>query len=205
MSFRLIHARRVPFGLAAAGGMLFLAAGAAHAATGGGDIGAGYEIPTEHVTISQGQPQCATFHADANDPTTHTLPMTSGGSFGLSTKTGGGTATLTITDAWYAGPGGTYSNATCGTAASVSGTLAVSYAGWTCTSGTGTYSRTGNTAYSLSGTVTCDNTSTMTVESTAVTVTFSGSQDLCGGTGQPTCNNTNAGSNISGTYSWSTP
>jgi len=87
----------------------------------------------------------------------------------------------------------------------VSGSLAVSYVGWTCTSGTGTYSRTSNTVYSMSGTVTCDNTSTMTVESTAVTVTFSGYQDLCGGTGQPTCNNVNAGSNISGTYGWSTP
>jgi len=87
----------------------------------------------------------------------------------------------------------------------VSGSLAVSYVGWTCTSGTGTYSRTSNTFYSLSGTVTCDNTSTMTVESTAVTVTFSGYQDLCGGTGQPTCNNVNAGTNISGTYTWSTP
>lgn len=198
------YARKIPFGLAAACGMLMLAAGAAHAATGGGDIEDGYEIPPENVTISQGLPQCATFHASSNDPTTHVLPMTNG-DFGLSTKTGGGTATLTITTAWYAGPSGTKSNATCATPASVTGSLAVSYVGWSCTSGTGTYSRTNTTVYSLSGTVTCDNTSTMAVESTAVTVTFTGDQVLCGGTGQPTCNHVNAGTNINGGYTWSTP
>jgi len=203
MSSRLHHARKIPFGLGAGGVMLLLNVGTAHAAAGGGNIGGGYEIPSSNVTISQGQPQCATFHASANDPTTHVLPMTNG-SFGLSTKTGGGTATFTRTSAWYAGPTGTTTSANCGTAGSVTGTLSVSYAGWSCTSGTGTYTRTNNTAYTLTGTVTCDNTSTQTVESTAVTVTFTGTQVLCGGTGQPTCNNVNAGSNISGSYTWST-
>ncbi len=204
MHSRLRHPRNVSLGLAVAGVMLLLNAGTAYAATGSGSIGNGYEVPSSNVTISQGLPQCATFHASSSDPTTHVLPMTNG-NFGLSTKTGGGTATFTITQAWYAGPPGTFSDATCSTAASVPGSLAVSYSGWSCTSGSGTYSRTSNTIYSLAGTVTCDNTSTMTVESTPVTVTFTGHQDLCGGTGQPTCNDPNAGSNLSGSYSWSTP
>ncbi|MFN2638144.1 MAG: hypothetical protein ABR585_14080, partial [Gemmatimonadaceae bacterium] len=65
-----------------------------------------------NVTISQGPAQCATFHASSSDPTTHVLPMTNG-DFGLNTKTGGGTATFTITQTWYAGPPGTFSSATC--------------------------------------------------------------------------------------------
>ena len=202
MYSRLRPARKIPFGLAVAGVIILLNAATAYAGSGGGDIGAGYEIPSSNVTVSQGLPQCATFHASSNDPTIHTLPMTNG-DFGLNSKTGGGTATFTITNAWYAGPPGTFTSATCSTAGSVSGTLAVTYSGWTCTSGTGTYSRSSNTVYSLTGTVTCDNTSTMTVETTQVTVTFSGDQVLCGAT--PTCNHVDAGTNISGEYSWSTP
>jgi hypothetical protein len=206
LSSRRGRGRRITFVLAAASGILLLSAGTSYAASGNGNIGAGYEIPSERVTLSGGGVQCATFHRingnNQSDPTIHKLPMT--GNFGLVSKTGGGTATFTITNDWYAGPGGTYTSNTCATLGSVPGTLSVSYVGWTCASGSATYSRVGTT-YSLTGTVVCDNTSTGTVETTPITVTFTGSQTLCGGAGQPICNNVNAGTNISGTYSWSTP
>lgn len=191
--------------------MLMLSAGTAYAANGNGALGAGYEIPSERVTLSGGGGQCATFHKingnNQSDPTIHTLPMVSGGSntFGLATKNGGGTATFTINNDWYAGPGGTYTSNTCTTLGSVEGTLSMSYVGWSCATDTSAdYSRVNFTTYSLTGTVVCDNTSTGTVETTAITFTVSGTQVLCGGTGQPTCNNVNAGTNITGNYTWST-
>ena len=201
--------QKIPFGMAAASLMLMLSAGTAYGATGSGSIGAvAYEIPSERVTLSSGQVQCATFHRlNANgqvDATIHKLPMTSG-SFGLLTKTGGGTATFTINNDWYAGPPGTFTSNTCATAGSPVGTLSVSYVGWSCASDTSAdYTRSSNETYSLVGTVVCDNTSTTTVETTAITLTFSGTQVLCGGTGQPTCDHVDAGTNIQGTYAWST-
>lgn len=209
MSSRLGHGKKMSVGLAATTVMLMMSGGTAHAATGSGSIGAiAYEIPSERVTLSGGQVQCATFHRlnaqGQDDPTIHSLPMTSG-NFGLITKTGGGTATFTINNDWYAGPSGTFTSNTCATAGSVEGTLSVSYVGWSCASDTSAdYTRSSTTTYSLVGTVVCDNTSTGTVETTAITLTFSGTQVLCGGTGQPTCDHVDAGTNIQGTYSWST-
>jgi hypothetical protein len=201
------HIRAVSLVLAAVSGLLMLNAGPAWAVN-GGTVTGGYEIPSEHVTLSSGQAQCATFHKincnGTNDPTIHTLPMS--GNFGLTSKNGSGTATFTINNDWYAGPAGTYTSNTCTTPGSVAGTLSISFPGWSCSPDTNAqYTRSSTTTYRLVGTVHCDNTSTQTVETTSITVTFTGSQILCGGTGQPTCNNVNAGTNISGSYSWTSP
>lgn len=37
----------------------------------------------------------------------------------------------------------------------------------------------------------------------STSVSFSGTQVLCGIPGEPTCNNVNAGMNLAGSYSWS--
>lgn len=205
MSSTLRFARKVPAILGAAGLLVLAAAGPADADSGSGTVTGGYEIPSEKVTLASG-PQCAKFHKvndQSNpDPTIHTLPMS--GDFGADANTGTGTATFSITDDWFAGPSGTFSNLQCNSASGHAGTWTISFTGWSCSSGTATYTRSSTTTYSLTGTASCDDLSTTgTVETISTSVTFSGSQDLCGNTGQPTCNNANAGTNLAGSYTWS--
>ena len=207
--FRGTHfTRTVGAALAAAGAVVLVTAGQASAATGSGSVSNGYEIPSEHVTFSQNA-ICGTFHKnntnDNNrfDPTIHTLPMS--GTFG-NANSGSGTATFTITDDWNAGPLGTYLDSDCETAGAIEGALDISFTGWSCAEDEAAlYTRSNNTTYSLTGTVVCDDlTTTGTVESTSISVSFTGSQVLCGDTGQPACNNANAGTNLSGSYVWTT-
>lgn len=197
------HARKIVFGLAAASVTLMLGAGQAQAATGSGSFTNGYEIPSERVTFAQGV-VCATFHKtnanNQNDPTIHVLPMS--GTFG-EPGNDTGTATFTINDDWHAGPEGTYTDSNCGDPGGVEGTLHVAFDDWSCADDTDAlYTRTSETTYTLTGTVICDDLDTTSVtETTAITVTFSGTQVIC----NLDCNDPNAGTNLNGTYAWSTP
>jgi hypothetical protein len=189
---------KIPVGIAAVGLLLQVGAGAAYASTGGGTFDNGYEVPSQNVSINNGA-HCAHFHSSPGpDDTTHVLPMS--GSF-LTTASGSGTATLVITNAWYAQEEGTYNNNQCSAQATVSGTLTITFSGgWTCSGATNaaTYERRNETDYTLTGTVSCSNGGSPV----SVAVSFSGQQVLCGGVDQPTCNDVDAGTNLDGTYSW---
>jgi uncharacterized cupin superfamily protein len=198
MMLQMRLARKIPIGVAAVGLLLQVGAGAAFASTGIGTFDNGWEVPSQNVSINNGA-HCAHFHSSpGTDDTTHTLPMT--GSF-LTTSSGSGTATMTITNAWYAQEEGTYDGNQCINQATVAGTLTLTFSGgWSCTGGTNaaTYERRNETDYTVLGTVSCSNGGSPV----SVAVAFTGQQVLCGASPRPTCNDVDAGTNLDGDYSW---
>ena len=172
---RARRVRKILTGTVAGAAVVLLGAGQAYAHAGSGTF-TGYEIPPSSVTLAAPPTVCATFHASASDPLIQEISMS--GTF--HSVSGSGSATYTRTSNYWAGPGGTYSNASCTTPATVRGSMTITFANWSCSDSTATYQRLNTDDYVLRFTSgVCDDTSTGAIEAVVTTAVFTGTQLLC--------------------------